>query len=117
MRRLFPDPCPNVDVADAYGRLRRVGDRPAVRMNMIASADGAASLNERTAGLGADSDHALFAALRSLADMIVVGAGTLRAETYGPARLDEAARARRETWGLAPVPPIAVLRVGSTITS
>ncbi len=109
MRRLFPDPCPNVDVADAYGRLRRVGERPSVRMNMIASADGAASLNDRTAGLGGDSDHALFAALRSLADMIVVGAGTVRAESYGPARLGDPARARREAWGLPPVPPIAVI--------
>lgn len=76
---------------------------------MIASADGAASIGDRTAGLGGNSDHAVFAALRSLADVILVGAGTLRAETYGPARLDLAARTRRQAWGLPPVPPIAVL--------
>ncbi len=76
---------------------------------MIASADGAASLKDRTAGLGGDSDHALFAILRSLADVILVGAGTLRAESYGPAHLDSAARTRREGWGLSPVPAIAVL--------
>lgn len=110
MRRLFPHLALGVDPVNAYNRLTRVGaGRAAVRMNMIASADGAASVNDRTAGLGGTADHAMFAALRSLADVILVGAGTLRAESYGPARLDAAARARRESWGLPPVPAIAVL--------
>lgn len=76
---------------------------------MVTSADGAASLKARTAGLGGAADRAVFATLRCLADVILVGAGTLRAENYGPARLDSAARARREGWGLPPVPTIAVL--------
>ena len=76
---------------------------------MIASADGSASLKGRTSGLGGESDHALFAVLRTLADVVLVGAGTLRAESYGPVRLDSAARTLREGWGLPPVPAIAVL--------
>lgn len=110
MRQLFPGPEVSVDPVDAYGRLPRIeSHRPTVRMNMIASIDGAASLNQRTAGLGGESDHDLFASLRSLTDVILVGAGTLRTEGYGPARLDDAARNRREGWGLPPVPAIAVL--------
>lgn len=57
LRRLFPDPDPDpeptVAPADAYRQLSRVGPhRPGIRMNMITSAGGAASLQERTAGLG-----------------------------------------------------------------
>lgn len=59
--------------------------------------------------LGGMADKALFARLRSLADVIVVGAGTMRAEGYGPARLGPELRAARQAWGLPPAPPIAVV--------
>ena len=108
MRRLFPDPG-QVDPVDAYGRLHWVGDRPRVRPNMIASIDGAGSLDGRSAGLGGPADNALFSTQRSLADEILVGAATMRTESYGPSLLDDAARDRRRQWGLAPVPPIAVV--------
>ena len=109
MRRLWPSPG-EIDPVDAYGRLPRVGPRrPGLRLNMIASVDGAASVAGRSGALGGPADKALFAVLRSLADVILVGAGTARAEGYGPARLDERARARRRGWGLPAVPPIAVV--------
>jgi riboflavin biosynthesis pyrimidine reductase len=76
---------------------------------MIVSVDGPASLQGRSGALGSPADKALFAALRSLADVVLVGAGTMPAEGYGPARLSEEARARRRAWGLPPVPPIAVI--------
>jgi riboflavin biosynthesis pyrimidine reductase len=76
---------------------------------MIVSVDGAASLQGRSGALGGPADKALFATLRSLADVLLVGAGTMRAEGYGPARLSDDARARRRDWGLPPVPPIAVI--------
>ena len=38
-------------------------------------------------GLGGAADHALFSTLRALADVVLVAAGTVRAEGYGPARL------------------------------
>ncbi|HLY83164.1 MAG TPA: pyrimidine reductase family protein [Acidimicrobiales bacterium] len=109
MRQLFPEATIDVELVDAYGRLAPSGDRPAVRANMIASVDGAASAEGRSGGLSGRADKTLFSALRCLADVVLVGSGTVRAERYGPARLDDAARARRTGWGIAPVPPIAVV--------
>ena len=109
MRPLFPVPG-DVDLFDAYRRLDRLGsNRSGLRLDMIASADGAASLNGRSGPLGGPPDKEVFAVLRALADVILVGAGTIRAEHYGPARLDHTARSRRRHWGLPAVPPIAVV--------
>lgn len=109
VRRVLPDQA-DVDPVDAYGRLVRLpSGRPAVRLNMIASVDGAAALEGRSGALGGPADKAVFAVLRSLADVILVGAGTVRAEKYGPPRLDDAARARRRALVLPEVPEIAVV--------
>jgi riboflavin biosynthesis pyrimidine reductase len=51
----------------------------------------------------------VFQVLRSWADVILVGAGTMRAEAYGPARLDDDLRVARAGRGQPPVPPIAVV--------
>ena len=51
---------------------------------MIASVDGATMLAAVSGGLGGRADHALFAVLRSLAEVVLVAAGTVRAERYGP---------------------------------
>jgi riboflavin biosynthesis pyrimidine reductase len=61
-------------------------DRPWIRANMVASADGASALAGRSGGLGGPADRMVFSVLRSLADVILVGAGTARAEKYKPAR-------------------------------
>jgi len=109
MRQLLPTPV-DVDPVDVYGRLAALGPgRPAVRLNMIASADGAASLEGRVGALASPADKALFVTLRSLADVVLVGASTVRTEGYGPARLADDARGRRRDWGLPPVPAIAVI--------
>ncbi|HLX88597.1 MAG TPA: dihydrofolate reductase family protein, partial [Acidimicrobiales bacterium] len=47
--------------------------------------------------------------LRSLADVVLVGAGTMRAERYGPVRFDDEVRAQRAGRGQTAVPPIAVV--------
>jgi riboflavin biosynthesis pyrimidine reductase len=86
MRRLFPDPADDVDVAVAYAHPPGV-----VRANMVASADGAATFDSRSGGLSSTADHQLFLTLRKLCDVIVVGASTVRVEGYGPARGDGAA--------------------------
>jgi len=74
---------------------------------MVASVDGAASLAGRSGGLSGDPDRLVFSVLRSLADVILVGAGTARAEGYRPVRDSEVWAALRI--GRAPVPPIAVV--------
>jgi len=108
MRALFPD-AGNVDPLDAYRRLDRADGRPTVRLNMIASVDGAAYVAGRSGSLGGTADKELFATLRALADVILVGAATMRVEGYGPAQLADAARAWRRESALGPVPPIAVV--------
>ncbi len=55
------------------------------RVNMVSSLDGAACAGDGlSAGLGSAADQRVFALLRSLAQVVVVGAGTARAEGYGP---------------------------------
>jgi riboflavin biosynthesis pyrimidine reductase len=80
---------------------------PWLRANMVASADGAAHVGGVTRGLSSRADRHLFALLRTLADVILVGAATVRAEKYAPVR-------RHELWpdlrpGRTPTPPIAVV--------
>src|SRR5215211_1829857 len=60
-------------------------DRPWLRTNFVTTLDGAAhDVSGVTASLGGDTDTELFAHLRTLADVILVGAGTTRIENYGP---------------------------------
>jgi riboflavin biosynthesis pyrimidine reductase len=54
---------------------------------MVASIDGATAVAGLSGGLGGPADRRLFSALRSLADAVLVAAGTLRAENYGPGTL------------------------------
>ena len=63
-----------------------------LRGNMVASADGAASVDGLSGGLSSPGDRRLFWVLRGLADVILVGAGTARAERYRPTR-------EKESWG------------------
>jgi riboflavin biosynthesis pyrimidine reductase len=80
---------------------------PCLRANMVASADGAASLGGASAGLSSAADRHVFALLRTLADVILVGGATARTERYAPVRPRELWRHLRD--GRAPTPPIAVL--------
>jgi riboflavin biosynthesis pyrimidine reductase len=57
-----------------------------LRANFVSSADGAAYVGGRSGGLSSPDDMRLFGVLRVLADVVLVGAGTARAEEYKPAR-------------------------------
>ena len=59
-------------------------DRPTVVLNMIASLDGRVTFEGRTGPLANRADYELFHALRTAGDAVLVGAGTVRAEGYGP---------------------------------
>jgi riboflavin biosynthesis pyrimidine reductase len=84
MRQLLPHLADPVDPASVYADLPSASDRPSVRLNMIASVDGASAVAGRSGGLGGEADHELFGVLRALADVVLVAAGTVRAEHYGP---------------------------------
>jgi 5-amino-6-(5-phosphoribosylamino)uracil reductase len=57
---------------------------PYVRSNMIASLDGSAERDGRSGGLGGPGDRLLFGILRQLAEVVVVGSGTVNSENYRP---------------------------------
>lgn len=80
-----------------------------VRANMITSVDGGATSDGKSGDLGADGDRAVFATLRELADVVVVGASTARVENYSGVQFGAAERMARQRRGQAEVPPIAVL--------
>lgn len=88
VRLLVPKLLCDVDPASVYGGNGRQGrdGRPWVMANMVASIDGRAAVGGRTATLSGPADRAVFGLLRSLADVVLVGAGTVRAEHYGPVR-------------------------------
>jgi riboflavin biosynthesis pyrimidine reductase len=110
MRQVLPtDDAADVDLLAAYAVREPNGPMPFVRVNMISSLDGAISIDGRSGALGGAGDHAVFACLRTLADVVVVGAGTMRSEGYGPARLDATAQQQRAARGATPVPAIAVV--------
>jgi riboflavin-specific deaminase-like protein len=80
-----------------------------VRVNFVASADGAATDHGLSGGLSGEGDKRVFDILRCLCDVVLVGAGTLRAEGYGPMRLDEPSVRFRHATGLAAQPVFGIV--------
>jgi len=85
------------------------GDRPYVRANFVASLDGAVTHNGLSKALSGPDDQHLFRILRMVADVVLVGAGTLRIEDYRPLRLDASRRDWRRAHGLAEHPVLAIV--------
>jgi riboflavin biosynthesis pyrimidine reductase len=112
MRCLLPSGLELDDVLAFYAE----GWLPAggVRANIITSADGAVTIDGLSRGLQTPGDNQIFTALRDLADVVVVGAGTTETERYRPARLTEVSVTRRGELGLSTSLPIAV--VSRTLT-
>jgi riboflavin biosynthesis pyrimidine reductase len=109
---LLPTPTPVVDAAALYasGSRRPVGPRPWVAVNMIATADGAATDAEgKTGGLASAADREVLIAIRAVGDIVVAGAGTIRAENYGPARMPPELEAVRLARGQSRWPRIVVV--------
>ncbi len=65
--------------------------------------------------IGGPADKRVFQVLRALTDVILVGAGTVRAEGYGPASVDEDSRRQRRERRQDPVPPIAVVTTSGNL--
>jgi riboflavin biosynthesis pyrimidine reductase len=105
VHRHLPEPAGEVDAADAYAV---PDDRRHVRVNMVSSVDGAATLDGRVGTLTGPADQRLLLLLRALADVLVVGAGTVRAEGYGPLDVDPALAPLRRAAGRSAAPRLVV---------
>jgi riboflavin-specific deaminase-like protein len=98
---------------EELGSRLRLGDRaraerPYLALNMVSSLDGKATIDWRTKGLSTELDRRLFHHLRTQADAVMVGAGTVRVERYGRMAKSEELRDKREREGLAR-DPLAVI--------
>lgn len=103
--RLWPHPADDVSDDDLVASLRD----PVLRVNFVSSLDGAATRDGLSGGLGDDADRRMFELLRRVADVVVVGAGTVRAEGYGPMRVSDASVAWRDAHGLPAHPVFAIV--------
>jgi riboflavin biosynthesis pyrimidine reductase len=87
MRRLFEHPTDQVTVRGAYEVHRpRPADRPWLGVCMVASIDGSTVIDSNSRALSSKTDQEVLLTLRDLADVILVGAATVRIEGYGPPR-------------------------------
>jgi riboflavin biosynthesis pyrimidine reductase len=107
MRRLLPDPAELDDAGliEAY----RVPDGRHLRVNFIASLDGAATVDGRSEGLGSPGDRRIFQVLRALADVVLVGHGTAATEGYRAMTADSAVGRLRTSIGRPPTASIAIV--------
>ncbi|MCS0498821.1 pyrimidine reductase family protein [Protaetiibacter mangrovi] len=105
--RLWPEAAADLSDEALVAELRGVD--PVLRVNFVTSVDGAATRDGLSGGLGDAADRRYFELLRRVADVVVVGAGTVRAEGYGPLRVSEASVAWRTANGLTPHPVFAIV--------
>lgn len=80
-----------------------------VRANFITSVDGGATAGASSGAMGGPGDRLVFNLLRELADVIVVGAGTVRIEGYSGAHLGASQRQRRQARAQSEVPQLAIV--------
>lgn len=107
--RLWPEPAAELDDDALLAACAFPADRPWLRMNFISSLDGAATRDGRSGGLGDAADRRVFDLLRRPADVVLLGAGTARAEGYGAMRLDDAAAGWRAAQGMPDHPVLALV--------
>lgn len=108
MRQLLPYPAEDLsddDLVAAYAMAREEH----LRVNFVASVDGAVTLSGKSGGLSGPADKRVFQLLRDMADVIVVAAGTIRNEGYGYPGFSPVRRARRKDAGLAELPTFAIV--------
>jgi riboflavin biosynthesis pyrimidine reductase len=107
--RLYP--APQADATDD-DLLEWYADRPArpgVIFNFVSSVDGSATVHGHSGGLSTPDDQRILRLLRRLADVLVIGAGTIRVEGYAGELLDDAGAAWRVASGRPQRPAVAVV--------
>jgi riboflavin biosynthesis pyrimidine reductase len=80
-----------------------------LRANFISSVDGGATAEGTTAAMAGPGDKLIFNLLRELADVVMVGAGTVRIENYSGARVSAGQRQRRQARGQSEVPQLVIV--------
>lgn len=100
----------NFDGANLY-EVYAVADRETtrVRANFISSADGAVTLHNKAGGLGSKNDQRLMRVMRAISDIVIVGAGTVRAEGYGGLGLHPDDHTWRKERSLSENPRMAIV--------
>jgi riboflavin-specific deaminase-like protein len=83
-------------------------ERPYTVTNFAVSVDGSATIAGRSGAIGTDSDTEMLMELRACVDAVMIGAGTMRVERYGPMVPSAERRERRERRGLE-ADPLAVI--------
>ncbi|MFF4036709.1 pyrimidine reductase family protein [Streptomyces sp. NPDC001816] len=98
--------------AYAYPETGSGARQPWLRANMVSTLDGAAQHEGHSQPISSAADMRIFGTLRALADVIVVGAETVRQEGYRPARARAEFAAARQAAGQGPAPAIAIVTAG-----
>lgn len=111
MQRLWPEPgaLDEDGVLDAYALDRAA---PHLRVNFVSSLDGAVEAEGYSRGLSNPVDQRVLQLLRVHADAVLVGAGTLRHEGYGPMRLKPDLVEQRRKRGLTEQPTLVAVSAG-----
>jgi riboflavin-specific deaminase-like protein len=112
VQRIYPaqQPIDGTDELVAAYAYPEMSGSPYVRANMVATLDGAAwGANHRSGSISSPPDRGVFAVLRGLADVVLVGAETARRERYGPAVTTTELSDHRAALGQRPDPVIAVV--------
>jgi riboflavin biosynthesis pyrimidine reductase len=102
--RLWPDPADSLSDDELVEGLGE-----GVRVNFVQSIDGAATLDGRSGALSDAADQRRFELLRRVADAVIVGAGTVRIEGYGPLRVSDASARWRLSHGLSEHPVFVIV--------
>jgi riboflavin biosynthesis pyrimidine reductase len=115
MDRLLPDPGPTSVAEQLAGfdpaALCESDDRPFLFTNFVVTVDGHATIAGRSGPIGSEADTEMLVGLRTVAEAVMIGAGTMRVERYGRVVGDPMKRAARERRGL-PHDPLAVIVSG-----
>ncbi|MFF7971018.1 dihydrofolate reductase family protein [Streptomyces sp. NPDC007905] len=97
----YPEPAPGAGAP-----------QPWLRANMVSTLDGAAQHEGHSQPISSAADMRIFGTLRALADVIVVGAETVRQEGYRPARARAEFAGARTAAGQGQAPAIAIVTAG-----
>jgi riboflavin biosynthesis pyrimidine reductase len=109
--QLFPRPGSSEDEprpVHGHPLLPATPGTPYLGLNMVATADGRATVGGTAVGLGSPTDQRLLRRLRAEADVVLHGAGTVRAHRLTP-RVPDDLSAERVARGQTPQPAGAVV--------